>query len=93
MSPKRPLFREVNDRIREVNALLGPPEAGHEILFCECGRDGCAQRLEVPGDVYDVVRSGDRRFLVAPGHEAPDAELVVAGSPSYVVIAHRPAVV
>jgi hypothetical protein len=90
LSSKRPLFREVNERIREVNASLGPAPPASEILLCECGRSGCSARLEVPLDVYEAVRSESHRFLVAPGHEEPDAEDVVAGAPSYLVVAMRP---
>jgi hypothetical protein len=90
MSPKRPLFREVNDRIREVNASFGPDAPDNEILLCECGAEGCAERVEVPRDVYEVVRSEGHRFLVAPGHEVPAHDEVVAGAPSYLVVAHRP---
>ncbi len=86
---RRPLFREVNERIREVNASFGPSAPTYEILLCECGRSDCSARLEVPADVYEVVRRKER-FLVAPGHEQPEAEVVVAGAPHYLVIAMRP---
>lgn len=87
---RRPLFREVNERIRAVNASFGPTAPIDEILLCECGRPDCSARLEVPADVYEVVRSQLHRFLVAPGHEEPDAEDVVAGAPTYLVVAMRP---
>jgi hypothetical protein len=86
---KRPLFREVNERIREVNTSPSPEIAAHEILLCECGRADCSERLEVPLEVYDVVRSEGHRFLVVPGHEQPDLEEVVAGTPTYLVVAQR----
>ena len=89
-SPKRPLFREVNERIREVNSSFAPDTAHGEILLCECGRADCAERLEVPLEVYEVVRSEGHRYLVAPGHEEPDADQVVAGAPGYLVVAMRP---
>ena len=87
---RRPLYREVNDRIREVNASFGPSTPTYEILLCECGRPDCSARLEVPADVYEVVRREGHRFLVAPGHEEPEAEDVVAGAPHYLVVAMRP---
>jgi hypothetical protein len=89
LTQKRPLFREVNERIREVNVLFDP-ERSSEILLCECSRSDCSVRLEVPADVYDVVRTEGHRFLVAPGHEEPEREEVVAGAPSYLVVAMRP---
>ena len=90
MSTRRPLFREVNERIREVNASFGPDSPEDEILLCECGRDSCAERLEVPADVYDVVRSEGQSFLVAPGHEEPAEEQIVAGAPTYLVVVLQP---
>jgi hypothetical protein len=90
LSQKRPLFREVNERIRQVNVPLGPESRSNEILLCECGRSDCSVRLEVPAEVYDVVRSEGHRYLVAPGHEEPEREEVVAGAPSYLVVAMRP---
>jgi hypothetical protein len=91
LSSRRHLLREVNERIREVNASFGPESPSHEILLCECGREGCAERLEVPRDVYEVIfRDVAQRFLVAPGHEEPAQEQVVAGAPSYLVVALRP---
>jgi hypothetical protein len=80
----------VNERIREVNASLGPALPASEILLCECGRSGCSARLEVPLDVYEAVRGESHRFLVAPGHEEPAEDEIVAGAPSYLVVALWP---
>ena len=90
MTQKRPLFREVNERIRAVNVSFGPESRSNEIILCECSRSDCDVRLEVPADVYDTVRSEGHRYLVAPGHEASEAEDVVAGAPNYLVVAMRP---
>jgi len=90
LSSKRPLFREVNERIREVNASFESVAPINEILLCECSRSECSARLEVPADVYEAVRSEGHRFVVAPGHEEPAAEDVVAGAPGYLVVAQRP---
>jgi len=90
LSQKRPLFREVNERIRQVNFSFGPESRSNEIILCECSHSECDVRLEVPADVYDTVRTEGHRYLVAPGHEAPEAEEVVAGAPNYLVVAMRP---
>lgn len=80
----------MNERIRDVNASFGPAGPINEILLCECDRSDCSARLEVPADVYEVVRNEGHRFLVAPGHEESAAEDVVAGAPGYLVVAMRP---
>jgi hypothetical protein len=47
---------------------------------------GCIERVEVPAGVYDELRE---QFVVAPGHEQPDRDLVVADEPGYNVVALR----
>ena len=37
-------------------------------------------------DEYEAVRAKATRFAVAPGHEIPDIERVVARHPSYFVV-------
>ena len=38
-------------------------------VFCECSRPGCVERLAVPAEVYDRIRSDARIYLVRSGHE------------------------
>lgn len=81
----RILFREVNERIREINADFGL-DADTVQVFCECGRGDCLQRLEVPGWLYERVR-GAAQFLIAPGHRATGADRVVESGSGYLVVA------
>jgi hypothetical protein len=76
----------VNQRIREVDAALG----GSYHFVCECSRLECASRVEVPGDVFDTVCRDTDRFLVAPGHDDPEEERVVAGNGAYSVVTLEP---
>ncbi len=76
------LFREVNERVEEVatglQAVRFDEDEGFLIGFvCECGQEGCAEQLEVRHAQYESVRSDPRRFLVLPGHENTEIELVV----------------
>jgi hypothetical protein len=66
------LFREVNERVKE----LVPAEGGIEFI-CECGYDECVDRVPLSGDEYERVRSDPVEFFVKPGHEIPDVEEVV----------------
>ena len=80
------LLREVNERIREVNdgfVLLGGTPDWVE-AFCECGRSGCLERVQVPSGLYEEIRGLDEHFLVAPGHE--DGERVVTDDRLYRVV-------
>lgn len=60
-------------------------------MLCECVRDGCAARVEVPRHVYEDVRATPDRFVVTPHHERPDGERVVAGEATYRVVSLTPA--
>jgi hypothetical protein len=81
----RILFREVNERIREINVEFGLG-AGNVQVFCECARGDCLERIEVPGWLYERVR-GAAQFLIAPGHQAPGSERVVEAGSGYLVVA------
>lgn len=82
---KRALYREVNDRIRDVNEQLAVGPAAFEVM-CECGRAECHLRVAVPFSTYDEVRSARGRFLVAAGHEHPELERVVHEEPGFRIV-------
>jgi hypothetical protein len=87
------LFREVNERIADLGerAEARSPDGTTDFL-CECGEEGgCGQRVRVPLDVYERVRSQDDRFVVRPGHETPEIEHAVEWSDGYVVVDKIPA--
>ena len=68
------LFRDVNERIAETSERFDADEAE---FMCECADPGCAERLEVPLEVYEDVRSDGTTFLLNPDHVEPDVEKVV----------------
>lgn len=87
------LFREVNERIAQLGdrAQAKSPDGTVDFL-CECGEEGgCGQRVRVPTEVYERVRSQDDRFVVRPGHETPEIERAVEWSETYVVVDKIPA--
>jgi hypothetical protein len=77
------VFREVNERIREVAGRFGVLSAA--MFICECGRTDCADAIELNLDEYDDVRSCRGTFVIAPGHESPH-EQVVAKQRRHVVV-------
>ena len=83
---RRSLFREVNERIREVNATFAGL-SGRYAVFCECGGPDCLERVDVPAEVYEDVRSDEQRFLVASGHEQFEHDGIVAEGRTYCVVA------
>lgn len=81
----RILFREVNERIREINAEFGLG-ADTVQVFCECAQKECVERIEVPAWLYERVRAA-AQFLIAAGHQAPGSERVVEAGSGYLVVA------
>ena len=79
------MFREVNERVEEVNQAFGSI-TGEFDIFCECGDVNCAERLTVPTSEYERVRSDSKQFLLKVGHEDPLVERVIENHDSYVIV-------
>jgi len=78
------LFREVNERIRELAPGGGPTE-----FLCECGDAGCVEPVQLSLARYEEVRRDPARFFVRPGHQLPDIEDVVEESGGFLVVMKR----
>ena len=78
------LFREVNERIRELAPDDGPTE-----FLCECGDAGCVESVSLSTGQYEEVRRDPARFFIRPGHEVPDIEDVVEEADGFLVVAKR----
>ena len=72
------LFRQVNERLRDLAAIAGSSEP-HEKFVCECEQTSCSLLVELSAGEYRTVRTNDRRFLVfpEPWHTSPEVETVV----------------
>lgn len=78
------LFREVNEMIK---AEQRRNDDDRTTFVCECVRVSCQLRLSVDFDEYQAVRARPERFIVFPGHEHPEVEVVVEDKrPRYLVI-------
>ena len=82
------LFREVNERVRDVTAGFGGTFDDAEFV-CECGDRGCTARIRVPLRDYERVRGDGALFLIKGGHEIPDVEDVVEEHETYAVVRKR----
>jgi hypothetical protein len=69
------LFREVNERVREVSEV-GPRERTE--FLCECGDSECTESISLTLAEYEGLRADPLLFGVKPGHAIPDVEEVVA---------------
>jgi hypothetical protein len=81
------LFREVNERISEVNEDFAID--GHTEFLCECGREECIETVPLSRDDYQRVRGEGDRFVVKPGHEVPAIEVVLERHPDFLVVAKK----
>ena len=76
-------FRDVNERIAESAEQFGIDELA---LVCECADPQCGRQIDAPVDEYEATRSDGAHFLVAPGHEVPEHERVIASRPGYRIV-------
>lgn len=78
------VFREINEGIERGQ---WPGEEDAPISFrCECARLGCNDLVELSVREYERVRSNPRQFIVLPGHEHEDVELIIERHPGYLIV-------
>jgi hypothetical protein len=78
------VFREINEGIERGQ---WPGEEDAPVSFrCECAQLGCNDLIELSVNEYEGVRANPRRFIVIPGHERLDAEVVVERRPGYLIV-------
>jgi hypothetical protein len=77
-------FRQVNERIKDVANGFADDES-YEFL-CECSDPSCTARITLEPAEYEWVRANPARFVLAPGHAAPELEHVVEREAEHVVV-------
>jgi hypothetical protein len=83
------LFREVNERLRELGEGFSIVAEQAEFV-CECGSSACTEHVQMTLAEYEQVRSDPKRFFVRPGHELPEYEKVVEERSGYLVVEKLP---
>jgi hypothetical protein len=77
------LFREVNERVREVSVDI---TSGPIDFLCECGNGDCTDTIPLTRTEYERIRSDPELFVVKPGHGTADLEHVVAEDERFQVV-------
>ena len=77
------LFREVNERVREVSPGNG---AEANDFLCECGDEDCTETVPLRNDEYEQVRADPLLFVVVPGHVIPDVEDLIVRTERFEVV-------
>lgn len=83
------LFREVNERIDDVNNAFAVV-TGTMSIVCECGASGCVEQIVIPRSDYEQLRADPTLFAVVPDHDIPDVEDVVERRGRYDVVRKQP---
>jgi hypothetical protein len=82
------LFREVNERLKELGESFSVVAEQAEFI-CECGEAECTERVSLTLREYEAIRADPTRFLVRPGHIAPDIEIVIREDERHAVVEKR----
>jgi hypothetical protein len=80
------LFREINERIREIGDVQRVPADEPWDFLCECADEACTETVSLTVAEYEHIRSSPTRFPIKPGHELPEVEAVVDRRESYIVV-------
>jgi hypothetical protein len=79
------LFRSVNEQVRHLAGRhYGPLEPTG--FVCECADETCTERIHVTLEIYEVVRTNPRYFVVAVGHEDREIERVVDSGAGFAIV-------
>jgi hypothetical protein len=84
------LFRDVNERVKRLDAAHGLPPTEFWDFLCECGHADCIERVSLTVNEYEHVRSSPIQFIVVPGHELPEVEHVIELTERYAVVEKDP---
>ena len=81
------LFREINERVAELNETFATL-TDYGSWVCECATEQCVERCDLTMVEYRSVRAHPTQFLIAPSrdHFAPDTETLVLQSERYWVV-------
>ena len=83
------LFREVNDRIKELSGkALGP--AAEVDFACECDNPECHDAIPMSIAEFAAIEgAGKNRFIVSAGHEDDGVEDVIEKREECLIVAKR----
>ena len=80
------VFRNVNERMRQLQHSFAVAEREPLQMICECDRLDCTERIAVGVDAYELIRSHPDHFIVSPSHDDPTIEEVVSVTSGYAVV-------
>ncbi len=84
------LFRDLNERVKEIDRAHGVPADELWDFLCECGNADCLERVPMTLAEYERVRSNAVQFAVVPGHETPEVERPLHETARFAIVEKRP---
>ena len=84
------LFRDVNERVKEIDRAHGVPADEVWDFLCECGNGECLERVPMTLAEYERVRANAVQFALVPGHEKGEVERVIHETPRFSIVEKRP---
>lgn len=80
------VFRNVNERIEQLQHSFAVAEREPLQMICECDRLDCMERITVGVEAYELIRSNPDQFIVSPGHEDAHVEDLISATSAYLVV-------
>jgi hypothetical protein len=80
------LFREVNERVRSLEAGQHERGADFDEFFCECPNLDCTIRVKLTRGEYESARAESKRFIICPGHQRQDLERILLATARYFLV-------
>ena len=84
------VFRNVNERIKQLQHTFAVAEREPLQMICECDRLDCAERVAISVDAYELVRSHSAEFIISPGHEDTQVDEVISTTSGYAIVRKKP---
>jgi hypothetical protein len=84
------LFRQVNERVRDVSQAFATLDPTPIDFVCECGMQDCTEPVRLQLAEYEAVRASPTAFFVLPNHVIAEVERVVSDRGDYVVVQKLP---
>jgi len=84
------LFRQVNERVKDVSDAFSAVDPSPIEFVCECGRRDCTAEIAFTASEYELIRRDPTHFVVLPDHVIPEIETVVRDGDGYVVVEKLP---
>ncbi len=79
------LFRTANEGLRERVEDVVEPDQSIPFL-CECIDETCMARIDLTHEEYQMARSDDQWFVIAPGHPRLDGERIVEEEDHFLIV-------